>query len=201
MRQRHTPASSIFVHDCLASRDLAQAPAKAGFDGWADSMVAPNGCPQGHSLDRPQSGGRGSLAGQRIRRRCLARGQGRAVRRKRPVGSCGFLARALSGLLGGIGLLPPDVRLLREDCCPRFRESRSRRLPGALIDIWPHYSSLRPKIDWMKASISSSFALASHLGMIELNQNTYTILNLPFQVYCRILNPFPPSIQTHPRLL
>jgi hypothetical protein len=34
------PASSIFVHDYLASRGLAQAPARTGFDGWADSMAA-----------------------------------------------------------------------------------------------------------------------------------------------------------------
>jgi len=41
-RGRDTPpARSIFVHDYLASQGLAQAPAKSVFDGWADSMAAP----------------------------------------------------------------------------------------------------------------------------------------------------------------
>jgi hypothetical protein len=52
-----------------------------------------------------------------------------------------------SGLLRRIGLQPPGVRLLR-DCCHWLRESCSRRLPGALIEILPWRSSLLPDIDW-----------------------------------------------------
>jgi len=55
---------------------------------------------------------------------------------KRPAESCGFLACALSGLLGGVDLPPPGIGLLR-DYCPRFRESRSRRLPVSLTGT-PH---------------------------------------------------------------
>jgi hypothetical protein len=111
------------VHDYLASRALPKRPQKqdstAGQIQWLLRMVARRAA----ALIGPNPAGVG-LCGAEDRAKMPGLGrQGRAVRWKRPAGSCGFLASAPQGLLRGIGLPPPGVMRLW-DCCPRLREPR-----------------------------------------------------------------------------
>jgi len=78
---------------------LPKRPQRPGSTAGLIQWLRRKGCPQSRSLDRPQPGGPGVLAGQRIRRRCPVWGQGRAVRWNAP---CGILACAPSGLLAAL---------------------------------------------------------------------------------------------------
>lgn len=104
------PASSISI---TSPASISKAPAKTVFDGWADSIAA--------ALIGPNPSGV-SLAGQRTRRRCLACGQDRAMRCKRPAGSCGFLACAPLRITARHRSPAAGAGRVRENC-PWFRTS------------------------------------------------------------------------------
>jgi len=142
------------VHESVAPRALPKRPQKQGSTAGQIQWLRRRAARRAAILISPNPAGVGPSWAE-DRRRCMAWGQGRAARRKRPAGSCGFLAYAPSGLLDGIDLPPPCVMLLREECscfenCAVEGCPKSHRKPRINLDC----RGCRALIAWARSSIA-----------------------------------------------